>query len=479
MGTKFSRRSLLALFLGSVALACSFVASAANYPDQGAAFAACKSMMAAQLAKEPQYPVIAGSCSTIDVTSPTMSSYYCKNSRGSPCNGTQAYYFPTANNCSTRSALGSGVVGGTGAFDGKSTCDNGCKFSGGSNQGLTIEMGGKTWALTDGMTPTGGTCTAGEVGTPTAVEDDDCVPQGTLTQCVKPDGRVCTKASTGKMFCYGTSENGAKSSGNEATVITPDGVEAKPPTTPPANGGEWVKAGQGSITTTKDGVTTTKNVTTYVSNYGTQGTNSGAEGDKDKGDKDAPTASTGAGCEMASFQCSDMSSVECNQLIQTFYARCRGKQINGGANCDAPPTCEGNSTDCFIGQQLWKFRCDGKEATDSDGTSLSTFDAQVNSEGEGTDEPDAAHMPMGNGNTADMGIWEEKTVGGAEDLGKLNASGFLGGSGSCPQLPTVNVGGGSLKFNLNPICDLLRNVGIMVMALAYWLAYRIIAKVKK
>gem|GEM_PF-5011858 len=475
---RLSRHWLRSIIVGAFALVCSSVASAADYPDQGSAYAACKTNMQEHLRREPQYPMIAGSCSTIEVASSTRSSYYCKNSRGSPCMGTQAYYFLTANNCSTHAPLGSGVVGGTGAFDGKSTCDNGCKFSGGNNQGLTLQMGGKTWALTDGMTPTGATCTSGEVGVPDPVVDDDCVPQGTLTQCVKPDGRVCTKASTGKMFCYGTSESGSKSSGNEATVISPDGVEAKPPTTPPANGGEWVKAGEGSITTTKDGVTTTKTVTTYVSNYGTEGKNNGAEGDKD-GDKDAPTASTGEGCSAASFQCSDMSSVECNQLIQTFYLRCRGKQINGGANCDAPPTCEGNSTDCFIGQQLWNYRCEGKQATEGDGSALSSFDAQVNSEGDGTDEPDAAHMPTANGNTADMGIWEEKIIGGAEDLAKLDASGFLGGSGSCPQLPTVNVGGVGLTFNLNPICELLRNVGVMVMALAYWLAYRIIAKSSK
>ncbi|MTI72835.1 MAG: hypothetical protein FH747_04130 [Stenotrophomonas sp.] len=261
-------------------------------------------------------------------------------------------------------------------------------------------------------------------------------------------------------------------------MITPDGVEARPPSTPPANGGEWVKAGEGTITFTKDGVTTTKTVTTYVSSYGPNGKNNGAEGDKEEGDDKGPTASTGLGCDQSSFMCSDMSTVECNQLIQTWYLRCKGKQINGGANCDSPPECEGNSVDCFVGHQLWQFRCEGKVDVESDGTSRDLFDAHSASDGDGTDEPDAAHMP-GNGDTADMGIWEERTVGGADDLAKLNASGFLGGSGSCPQLPSVSVGGrGSLSFNLNPICDLLRNVGIMVMALAYWLAYRIIAKVR-
>jgi len=383
------------------------------------------------------------------------------------------YYYFQSQTCSTRPALNSGVASSSGG----GACNEGCLYGPGTT-GQTYSFGGKTWFSTAGAAPTGAVCGFGD-GTGKTVTEDDCVPQGTLTQCVKPDGRICTKASTGKMFCYGSDEAGAKSSGNESTVITPDGVEAKPPSTPPANGGEWVKAGEGTITVTKDGVTTTKTVTTYVSSYGPKGKNDGAEGDEGEGDDKGPTASTGVGCDQASFMCSDMSSVECNQLIQTWYLRCKGKQINGGANCDAPPVCEGNSVDCFVSHQLWQFRCEGKSEVDSDGTSRDAFDAQSASDGDGTDEPDAAHMP-GNGETSDMGIWEERTVGGAEDLAKLDASGFLGGSASCPQLPSVSVGGrGSLSFNLSPICDLLRNVGILVMALAYWIAYRIIAKVRK
>lgn len=448
--------------------------------DQGAAYAEASAALAGADArcKRIRDDYTAGATRVTDGGSTMTASVHCLQHNGSVYGWENIVIIPYSGKCASRPSLGAGVVGGTGSFDGRSTCDNGCSFSGGTHSGVTVTMGGKTWGLTDGMTPTGSVCNAGEVGGPKPVTDDDCVPQGTLTQCVKPDGRVCTKASTGKMFCYGTSENGAKSSGNEATVITPDGVESKPPSTPPANGGEWVKAGEGSITTTdKNGNTVTKNVTTYVSNYGTQGSNSGAEGDKEKGDDKAPTASTGVGCDAPSFQCSDMSSVECNQLIQTWYLRCKGKQINGGANCDAPPQCEGNSTDCFIGLQLWQFRCDGKDAVLADGASGDQFDQQSASDGDGTDEPDALHMP-GNGNTADMGIWEEKTVGGPEDLLKLDATGFLGGSGTCPQLPRVSIGASSLSLNLNPICDLLRNVGIMVMALAYWLAYRIIAKVR-
>lgn len=375
--------------------------------------------------------------------------------------------------CSARPSFGGTFAGDAGS------CLDGCQFAPDITAGgiTRYDVGGKVFTRAAVLAPTGASCTASPDQVPP--DSDACVQQGTLTQCVKPDGRTCAKSSTGKLFCYDSGESGAKFSGNESTVITPEGVTPKPPTNPPANGGEWVKAGEGTITVTKDGVTTTRTVTTYVSNYGPQGKNDGAEGEKGEGDDEGIKASTGPGCDQSSFQCSDMSSVECNQLIQTWYLRCKGKQINGGANCEAPPVCEGNSVDCFVSHQLWKYRCEGKSEVDSDGASLNAFDAQSESDGDGTDEPDAAHMP-GNGDTADMGIWEEKTVGGAEDLAKLNASGFLGGSGSCPQLPSVSVGGrGSLSFNLNPICDLLRNVGIMVMALAYWLAYRIIAKARK
>lgn len=458
-----------------------------QFPDQGAAYAACvaDSQQAAIDAKAayPGWDYKADQCvyqSAAGVSSNYQPYYRCQAERiGSggtmyACKkGTERYYaFPAQNSCSTRADSSGTFAGDVGA------CINGCQFAPDiSGGGVTrYEVGGTVFTRADVLAPTGSTCTSSP--SDVAPDSDACVQQGSLTQCVKPDGRTCTRSSTGKLFCYDTSESGSKYSGNEATVITPEGVAPKPPSTPPANGGEWIKAGEGTITVTKDGVTTTRTVTTYVSSYGPQGKNDGAEGEEKEGDK-GPTASTGLGCDQSSFMCSDMSTVECNQLIQTWYLRCKGKQINGGANCESPPVCEGNSVDCFVTHQLWQYRCEGKVEVDSDGTSRNAFDAQSESDGDGTDEPDAAHMP-GNGDTADMGIWEERTVGGAEDLAKLNASGFLGGSGSCPQLPSVSVGGrGSLSFNLNPICDLLRNVGIMVMALAYWLAYRIIAKARK
>ena len=170
-----------------------------------------------------------------------------------------------------------------------------------------------------------------------------------------------------------------------------------------------------------------------------------------------------------------MSSVQCNQLIQTWYLRCKGVELNGGANCDSPPTCTGNAADCFISKQLWNMRCDGKSDAEA-GAPQPSFDAEMEGEGNGTDEPDVASI--GTGDTADtsLSMWREKDV--SAELDRLDASGFLGGSDQCPQMPEFNVAGGIFHIELSGLCEILRNVGILVMALAYWIALRILAKAK-
>ncbi|WDL36016.1 hypothetical protein JH255_10370 [Xanthomonas campestris pv. campestris] len=207
----------------------------------------------------------------------------------------------------------------------------------------------------------------------------------------------------------------------------------------------------------------------------TNGTNAGEGKGDGEGDKagDGPTASTGAGCAQGSFQCSDMSSVECNQLIQTWYLRCKGVDLNGGANCDAPPTCTGNASDCYIGRMLWNYRCDGKDEAAA-GQPTSGFDGDVAAEGDGKDLPDVSKIGTGDTADASLSMWQEKNINA--ELDKLNAGGFLSGSDQCPQLPPFTVAATSFTLNMAPICTILRNVGIMVLALSYWIAIRILAK---
>lgn len=355
-------------------------------------------------------------------------------------------------------------------------CSAGCAYVPvGSSVSIQLGSGPVYTPATGGWKASGASCIAGD-GTGEQVNtSQDCVQQGALTQCVKSDGRQCVTASSGKQFCWKATEQGIKYSQNDAAAAVQGSTSIEAPSVKPTNGGQWTAGPSGTVTTNSGGTSTVTNVMTWISNFGSEG-NGKAEGEGDgEDDGDSPTAGTGAGCDQSSFQCSDMSSVECNQLIQTWYLRCKGVELNGGDNCDSPPTCSGNAADCYISKQLWNYRCDGKQDAES-GAPQPSFDAEMEGEGNGTDEPDVT--AIGTGNTADtnLSMWQEKDV--SADLDKLDASGFLGGSDACPVMPEINVAGGIFHIDLSGLCEVLRNLGILVMSLAYWIALRILANSK-
>ncbi|WP_160330906.1 virulence factor TspB C-terminal domain-related protein [Xanthomonas massiliensis] len=382
-------------------------------------------------------------------------------------------YFNFSNACSARSNLPASMTKGASGVGGIA-CSDGCKFVPvGNIASVQLGSGPVYTSATSGWRADGGTCSAGDGSGEEVSADQDCTQQGSLTQCMKKDGRQCVTASSGKQFCWKQTEQGVKYSENDAAAAVQGSASINAPTTRPANGGEWTSGPSGTVTTTSGGSSTVTNILTWISSFGSEGDGK-AEGDENK-DGQSPTAATGAGCDVSSFQCSDMSSVECNQLIQTWYLRCKGVELNGGANCDAPPTCTGNASDCYVGQMLWNMRCEGKSDAEA-GSPNTGFDNEMGAEGDGSDEPDVSNI--GTGDTADQGIsmWQEKDI--SDELSKLDASGFLSGSDQCPQLPSFKVGAASFTISMDPICSILRNVGIMVMALAYWLAIRILAKSK-
>ncbi len=129
-----------------------------------------------------------------------------------------------------------------------------------------------TLTTSTGWAPEGGVCTVEQIGRPSA-NDQECVKQGTLTQCLRKDGKNCAQASTGATFCWAANEAGVKTSpnGNEAATKSPDNVSINAPRDPPKNGGDWTVTGQSTTTINNNGETKNYNTTTYQSNYGNQG----------------------------------------------------------------------------------------------------------------------------------------------------------------------------------------------------------------
>ncbi|MCL1592686.1 hypothetical protein M3O57_20375, partial [Xanthomonas nasturtii] len=167
----------------------------------------------------------------------------------------------------------------------------------------TMTVGGRTYFSLAGAKPSGEACVYGD-GTGQPVTSEDCVQSGSLTQCVKADGRQCAAASTGKQFCWSPGEAGVKKAdnNNQAATKSPSNTSINAPKDAPANGGDWTVTGQGTVSETKGGTTTTSTITTFDSSYGNTGTgkgdgtgtdggSGGGTGDGDgEGDDDGPGA---------------------------------------------------------------------------------------------------------------------------------------------------------------------------------------------
>ena len=217
--------------------------------------------------------------------------YRCYSRPNAWCNS--YYTYPTNQACSARPPLTGGVVSILSSHTGPvGACNNGCIMmpvtgSGGSSIGLGENPSFYSY-FPDGWMPTGGVCTKADMGevmpdTGGGNDGERCTQQDNLTQCVKPDGRHCAVASSGKEFCWQPGESGIKASGNDAATKSPQGKEAKPPPLPPNNGGDWEQKAQSTVVESKDGASNTSNVTSWESSYGSQGQGASGNGASGEG----------------------------------------------------------------------------------------------------------------------------------------------------------------------------------------------------
>lgn len=300
-------------------------------------------------------------------------------------------------------------------------CSGGCSYepsTSGQDVARTNSIGGVAFQYATNMVPTGNACTVQDITDPVPDDQDQCVQQGTLTQCVTKDGDICTQASNGKRFCFGHDEAGVKTSQNEAASKIPGGLPSNMPPVPPTNGGDWTKIGETPITqtTTNNNTTITNNSTinNYSSSYGSSGTgasgggasgepNGGGSGDGDGdggGDGDDPGHGT----------------------------------VGGGATCEQGFTCTGGDPVlCAIAQQQYMARCEASGRGDGEvGPFPGTGD------GGAGDDP----SPADSHRTASPG------------LGWIDTTGILGG-GSCPQFESVTTRFGDFTINGDDWCQII------------------------
>jgi hypothetical protein len=130
----------------------------------------------------------------------------------------------------------------------------------------------------------------------------------------------------------------------------------------------------------------------------------------------------------------------CNPVTDPNH--CEGSQANGGGTCAAAPSCNGDPVGCATLYQSWSTRCEVAKLNPTELPQSSDY---------GTDY------------TAQQ-VWETSTDG---DSIPLNNSGWLGGGGSCPQLPSAQFMSTTVDFSSIFPCDALRVLAQIILLAGY------------
>lgn len=314
---------------------------------------------------------------------------------------------------------------------GNVVCKDGCQYQADVTNSPYINFGGPTFAKR--WAATGNQCT--NEAPPQPYDENQPVCHGVgnkgALECVYPDGKHCVRFASGLKQCWGPGETGERRSadGKEASDRKPaPGIPS-----PPSDMTDPVPHAP------SPGTTTTINGNTYNTNSfsGTGGAGQGNNGtggnDPNDPDKDGDNG-----------------------------------KASGGDVCGSPPACTGNVIQCYMVKMQYLSRC-------GDENIAKTFGDELAGELEAIEDDDVPDSWLGEHQGADgngdLGRFKQVKP---FDASKLDESGFLGG-GQCPQMPTPSVAGHAIPIEFGKICELLVNVSHLVMALAYFLAFRIIA----
>lgn len=340
------------------------------------------------------------------------------------------------NNCAARPNYGGAMVSGASEF-----CHDGCAYTNAAEVSVCLGEGSAMVCPGASWKPTGAECSSGPAPLPYDTNRDTCErkPGATHFQCVKPSGETCVTSAKGNRFCWRPGESGDRmtADGSEGATKGPGTQQQAPPpsmTDPQPQGT--------STTTTTTNNSSTVNATTVFAGSG----NTGGQSNVGPGGRDT---GTGQGEGEGDGE---------------------GNGVSGGGSCAAPPTnCVGDAHTCKLIEQAWLQRCEGQGEADGIANAAGQFNGSINDGDEGPGQGDIDSLLQGD---PFEGL---KTVeDGGVLLDRLDSSGFLSG-GSCPSLESVNVGGITVPLTLGPLCELLSYMSYLVLALAYFLAFKIVA----
>lgn len=177
-----------------------------------------------------------------------------------------------------------------------------------------------------------------------------------------------------------------------------------------------------------------------------------------------------------------------------------GNQSSGGGSCDAPPSSSGDGILAQIAYQAWATRCAIERSKDANGNLRTTGGQNGTGQTPGGGSTDMTETngllsaikgfvkrisDFIDGITGEVGGLDTDKGQGEDDLAtvwgdapeeeELDAGG-LGWGRTCPQLPSISLGGYSGQVDDGSLCTVMQAVGALILLLAYFQAGLIIGR---
>ncbi|WJI17474.1 hypothetical protein MWN52_09630 [Pseudoxanthomonas winnipegensis] len=464
-------RRIAYVLVASVALAMCGRARAADYPDQGAAYAACMQEMNATKA---QVEGTGGMCNgPFDAGAKKF--YECRvviagNESGSQCGSfgdheTNFFFEPCpadkpwdeathtckANKCEAGKQI---TVGNRDFYSGTTECRDGCTVVWSAQD----QSGFATGTLSGGQCDPNDPCPSGSNSIPISLflpgnSDHACQPETCPPGMEKIDG-VCKKKNECPAGQHVNPKGECENDGNNCPAgqtKAPDGS-----CTDNSCPSGQAKGKDGTCKKDSDG-------------DGTPDGEGEGEGDDEgkqfSGGDSCDTPPSCAGDAIACGQARIQWRIDCNTRADT-------KIVGGG--CDAIPVCSGKNCKADEYAQLlmqWRTACAVEKLAKGDGAAGDPNVKKIADAITGTGDIGEDGSPAGAFSENDS-LPGGNGAGG--EAGELDQSGF-GWGRSCPTIPDVNVMGTSLHFDTSVFCQWVNLGGQLVLVLASLMCLRIIS----
>lgn len=433
-------------------------AHAAEYPNQGLAYLACKAAVADAMASFPpssngQYPQIFRDCTPSGSTGYTCVVYAnnnstprCREKPGDPWSTSVTFKWKAENSCDKLPSF-------TSTFQPKSGsvgCNAGCEvawYGNGDGTSTAYHLG--TVCQNETMPQT---CTGDYYWNPRLNVCEPTRPECKAGEAPNAAGHCAPEACPAGMI-----EKADGTCGPKAEECPAGNVKAPSGECLPGEG----QCAAGEVRR----------------DNGTCGKDSDGDGvadvDDDDPDNDPKESASGGDTCDAPPSCNG-GAIDCMQLRIQWRIDCntrRNRNVSGGS-CSSVPVCTGEKCDALEYAQLlqqWRATCAlEKIAAKGDGTGGGGGDAGVVDLLTG---PGSINSNAGGGDSLEEGNpWADE----GEEY-EPDASGY-GWSRSCPSPPSFTLPGGqSVQINLTPLCNWVSLGGSLVLILAGLLSLRIVS----